>query len=103
MTRSWDEDRSSTPAWDEVLDRLEVELEGLEAALDAGEPVASSSWSPPHDLGQMPASRRERAGELGARLRRAQERIHEHLIRLGGELHEIQRRRRAGEAYAGSG
>ena len=103
MTRSWDDGRSSTAAWDEVLDRLEAELEALETALEAGEPLTSTCWTPPHDLGEMPVSRRERAGELGARLRRAQEFIHEHLIRLGGELHEIQRQRRAGEAYARSG
>ena len=103
MTGSCGDGSPLTTAWEEVLDRMEAELGAIDAALDAGELMPLPTWVPPHDLEAMPPSVGERAGELRARLRRTHGRIRDHLLRLGEELHEVQRQRRAGDAYTRSG
>ena len=89
--------------WVQVLERLESDLAVLDEILDEGEVAPLQTWVPPGDLGAVPADLRERADELRLRLGRAQERAQERLAALAGELHEVHRQRRAGEAYARSG
>lgn len=87
-------------AWVDVLDRLEADLRALDDALDAGEPVPLQTWSPPRDLGPLPELLRDRATDIASRLSELQAAARARLAGLGRDLDDLERRRRAGAAYA---
>jgi hypothetical protein len=55
-------------AWGSVLDALERNLEGVEAALEAGVEVVVGDLAVPEDLGTLPDTVRLRAVELQRRM-----------------------------------
>jgi hypothetical protein len=86
--------------WARVLDDLEADLDEVGRALDAGEAPTHRAWAPPTDLGPPPPELLARAQGLSEKvagmLRRSEQRLGE----LGEELAGVDRRRRAGLAYA---
>lgn len=67
-----------TEQWTSVLDELEMELLPADAA--------GHSWSPPRDLGPLPASLRERAGTLARAQAAAVSTLHQSLELASAEL-----------------
>ena len=89
--------------WPELLDRLEDDLAILDTMLEQGDVVPPQTWEPPAGLGPLPVPLRDRAEELAGRIEAAQERARERVGELADGLQQVQRRRRAGEAYANAG
>lgn len=90
-----------TPDWHQVLDELEADLATFAAALDEGELPPVGGWQPPGDLGAPPPELAERANAVAEQLITLQWRAGRRLAELGEELSGVDRRRRAGAAYAG--
>jgi hypothetical protein len=85
--------------WALVLDELEADLAEVERALAAGEVVPDATWTPPQQMGPLPAVLRERIEALAARIDRTHRVAQERMVALRDELQEVDRRRRAGAAY----
>ena len=92
---------SATAEWLRVLEELEAELDAVGAALEAGDDVPTSDWTPPQDLGPPPEELRERLRALALRLTAVHQRTRLRMTELGEELANVDRRRRAGAAYNG--
>lgn len=91
-----------TSRWIAALDRIEADTEAVEAALASEDPESVRPWAPPVDLGPLPVSLRERARALVARSVELQERTRARLSETSDGLGDLDRRRRAGVAYAGA-
>lgn len=91
--------------WEDALAGLEAQLGCFDAAtLGADvEVLELPAWSPPEGLGPLPAELEARAEDLLERLRLAMVRAAESLDALRSDGHDIDRRRRAGSAYAAAG
>lgn len=76
-----------TGQWTRVLDELEMDL----ILADAG----ARHWSPPQDLGPVPASLRERAGTLASAQAAAISTLHQSLAEASAELAAATPARRA--------
>jgi hypothetical protein len=86
--------------WARVLDDLEADLVEVGRALDAGEAPTHRAWAPPTDLGPPPPALLARAQEIAEKVAEALQRSEQRLGELGEELAGVDRRRRAGLAYA---
>lgn len=86
--------------WDRVLDELEADLEEAGRALDAGEAPAHRAWEPPTHLGPPPPHLLTRAQGIAEQVADLLHRGEQRLDELGEELAGVDRRRRAGLAYA---
>lgn len=91
---------AATDAWTEVLARLEQDVAELDAALADGALVPVQAWVPPRDLGPIPGDLQARAQRVALQLARLSSRTRDRLDELSGELADVERRRRAGTAYA---
>lgn len=48
-------------SWEQTLARLEADVDRIESAVAAGEAPEVGGWTPPSDLGPLPAHLRDRA------------------------------------------
>lgn len=94
---------SALAAWGEVLDQLEGDLDRLEAALDAGDTVDTSPWTPPTDLGPLPDELRERASDVLTRLQDLTDEVRDARAASLGEARRTRQRRDATVAYHATG
>ena len=90
-------------SWEDALTGLEAQLARFDSAIvgpDA-EVLEPHAWSPPEGLGPLPPELRRRAEGLLDRLRGAAVSAGEELDALRSDGQDVDRRRRAGSAYAG--
>ncbi|WP_157042063.1 hypothetical protein [Nitriliruptor alkaliphilus] len=90
-------------AWGVVLDQLEGDLDRLEAALDAGDTIDPSPWTPPTGLGPLPDELRERASDVLARLQDLSDEVRDARTASLGEAQRTRQRRDATVAYHATG
>ncbi|MFA9446409.1 hypothetical protein [Egicoccus sp. AB-alg6-2] len=88
-------------AWLQVLEQLEADIAEYDIALAGGELVPVQTWVPPRDLGPLPDELQPRAQRLAVHLAGLQSRTRDRLGELSAQLNDVDRRRRAGTAYAG--
>jgi hypothetical protein len=92
-------DEAAHTRWSLVLDELESDLAEVERALAAGEVPPETTWTPPQSMGPTPPALRDRIEALAVRIDRTHRRAQTRMDELRDEMHEVERRRRAGAAY----
>jgi hypothetical protein len=92
-------DEAAHTRWSLVLDELEADLTEVERALAAGEVLPEATWTPPQSMGPTPPALRERIEALAMRIDQTHRKAQTRMDELREEMHEVERRRRAGAAY----
>jgi hypothetical protein len=92
---------STDRAWEAALARVAEDVDALEQALAAGAEVVPRPWTPPADLGPLPASLQTLAEDLVARIARADALLRAARDAVSGHRRDVDRRRAAGAAYHG--